>query len=285
MPGSEVALQDAGSALGLFLLAFLFGVKHGFDADHLATVDALTRMSADSACRARSGAGFSLGHGAAVVCMALLAGLLQQQARLPPVLQAGLAALSASIMLGLGVVNLRAALSATAHEPARLTGLRSQLLLPLLAGLAGRPAAPWLVGGLFALSFDTLSLAAVFALTGAAWGGLPMTLLLAAVFTLGMLLVDGLNGWWVARMLHRSDVLARRAAWLMALAVGMVSLAIGACALGRLVWPWMGQQDGTGNVGAHMWLSLWVLGVVAGSYLLAMFLARRSRASTSTHPA
>ena len=50
----------------LAALVFLLGLKHGFDADHLATIDGLTRFNA----RHRRpfarycGALFSLGHGA-----------------------------------------------------------------------------------------------------------------------------------------------------------------------------------------------------------------------------
>jgi hypothetical protein len=38
------ALPDDGFAL--VLLVFVLGVKHGFDADHLATIDGLTRFNA-----------------------------------------------------------------------------------------------------------------------------------------------------------------------------------------------------------------------------------------------
>ena len=49
-------------------LAFALGARHGFDADHLATIDGLARYSAASRPRLARSAGllFSLGHGAVV---------------------------------------------------------------------------------------------------------------------------------------------------------------------------------------------------------------------------
>jgi len=59
--------------VGLASVVLLLGVKHGFDADHLATIDGLTRAGAVSHSRwsRACGALFSLGHGAVVVAVAL----------------------------------------------------------------------------------------------------------------------------------------------------------------------------------------------------------------------
>ena len=62
-----------GDWLSLLILTFVLGMKHGFDADHLATIDGLTRYNA----RTRPGMArycgtfFSLGHGAVVMAIAL----------------------------------------------------------------------------------------------------------------------------------------------------------------------------------------------------------------------
>ena len=47
---------------------------------------------------------------------------------------------------------------------------------------------------------------------------------LAGAFVAGMVITDGLNGWWVARLLRRSDRLAARASRIMVLSVACVSL-------------------------------------------------------------
>ena len=58
----------------LCALALILGVKHGFDADHLATIDGLARCNAARSPRTAkfSGALFSSGHGLVVVLVTLL---------------------------------------------------------------------------------------------------------------------------------------------------------------------------------------------------------------------
>ena len=66
------------SVYPLFVLAFVLGLRHGMDPDHLATIDGLTRFNA-AAGRMRlarlCGFLFSLGHGAVVCVAALVAGV------------------------------------------------------------------------------------------------------------------------------------------------------------------------------------------------------------------
>ena len=65
----------------LAAIVFLLGLKHGFDADHLATIDGLTRFNARSQQRwARlCGVLFSLGHGAVVMVIALAVGYASER--------------------------------------------------------------------------------------------------------------------------------------------------------------------------------------------------------------
>jgi high-affinity nickel-transport protein len=59
--------------VALSLLVFVLGLKHGFDADHLATIDGLTRFNSRlrPGLARYCGALFSLGHGVVVVAIAL----------------------------------------------------------------------------------------------------------------------------------------------------------------------------------------------------------------------
>ncbi|MEI7870376.1 MAG: hypothetical protein WCI11_21070 [Candidatus Methylumidiphilus sp.] len=61
--------------LALILLVFVLGMKHGLDADHLATIDGMTRYNApvNPALARFCGVLFSLGHGAVVVAVATIA--------------------------------------------------------------------------------------------------------------------------------------------------------------------------------------------------------------------
>src|ERR1035438_10441950 len=71
--------------IALLALVFVFGGKHGLDADHLATIDGLTRYNLRRApARARwCGLLFSLGHGAVVIIVALGVGIASTQWLVP----------------------------------------------------------------------------------------------------------------------------------------------------------------------------------------------------------
>jgi len=62
----------------LFVLAFAFGVKHGLDPDHLATIDGLSRFNAASKPWLAKWAGvfFSLGHGLMITTVVAVLALL-----------------------------------------------------------------------------------------------------------------------------------------------------------------------------------------------------------------
>jgi high-affinity nickel-transport protein len=95
------------------------------------------------------------------------------------------------------------------------------------------------VGALFALSFDTISQAALFTLAATQFGGLGHALTLAMLFMLGMLVTDGINGMWISRLIARSDELARIASRVMSLAVGGVSIVVAAFSALQLLSPRM----------------------------------------------
>jgi len=89
---------------------------------------------------------------------------------------------------------------------------------------------PWavaLVGALFALSFDTVSQAALFALAAGRFGGVSTALLVAALFVLAMLVVDGINGTWISVLIPRADRTAVMASKAMLVGVAAISLAVG----------------------------------------------------------
>lgn len=103
----------------------------------------------------------------------------------------------------LALMNIVAVLRTPEQEAAHLQGWRSGPFARLLC--AGSPAMVIGVGTLFALSFDTVSQAALFAVTAAEFGGWRPALVLAMLFFIGMLLIDGVNSAWIARLIRRSD--------------------------------------------------------------------------------
>jgi high-affinity nickel-transport protein len=255
----------------LCALAFVLGMRHGFDADHLATIDGLTRANARRNPRlARlAGALFSLGHGAVVATVALAVGTLASGWQAPQWLEAFGLLSSAAVLFALAFVNLRNVWVSDPGAPVSPVGIKARFLkrLPDIE----KPWAVAAVGALFALSFDTISQAALFALAAGRFGGPASALFVAGLFVLGMLLVDGVNGLWISRLLRRADATAASASRIMALTIAGLGLAIGLMALGKLFFPavdeWTGERD--------LMLGGAVVVAVLASFFVAMISARR----------
>jgi high-affinity nickel-transport protein len=260
----------------LCALVLLLGLKHGFDADHLATIDGLTRFNS---LRQRwfgryCGALFSLGHGAVVLTIALAVGTASERWNTPHWLEAFGAWTSIVFLSLIGAVNLHAVLSTEPGEIVIPVGLKGRLLGRL--NQAGHPMTVALVGALFALSFDTVSQSALFALTATQFGGIGHALLLGALFVLGMLVTDGINGLWISRLIARSDQLACVASRVMGLAVSGVSLLVAAFGVAKLTLP----AVATWSEGRELAFGGVVVAVVTLSFSAAVFLARRPAVRT-----
>jgi high-affinity nickel-transport protein len=207
---------------GMLAAVLLLGFKHGFDADHLAAIDAIGRLNrqAGRPLAARwSGAQFSIGHSLIV----LLAAQLAYQAGgnwLPEWLDATGAWVSIVCLTLIGLLSIRSAGAwRQADAPVLPRWLRP--LLPLAVSRWGAAA----TGAAFALSLDTLTMAAWFASEGARLGGAGGVLLLALTFAAGMVLADGVSGWWVNRLAGASDLQRARGQQIAGWVVGLGALA------------------------------------------------------------
>lgn len=255
----------------LAALVFLLGLKHGFDADHLAAIDGLTRLNA----RARRpwarycGALFSLGHGTVVLVIALGVGLASSHWDAPHWLEASGAWISIGFLVALGLLNLQAVLATPLHQVVAPVGLKGRLLGSLAR--AQHPVLVAAVGALFAVSFDTVSQAALFALTAAQFGGVAPALALGLLFMLGMVVVDGINGMWISRLIARADQLALIASRVMTLAVSAVSLLVAAIGAAKLAAP---SFDAWSD-GKELFFGAAVVAALAASYLIARTAAYR----------
>jgi high-affinity nickel-transport protein len=229
-------------ALGLTALVFALGVKHGFDPDHLVAIDGFARSTARSAPRVARWAGlyFSLGHGAIVTLIGLAAAWFAGDWEAPQWLEPLGASISVGVLLALGIANLVMVWRASPGAAVTPVALRGRWVSERLAGTS-HPAMIAAVGAAFALSFDTVSHAIVFSLTGATAAGWLFALALGLVFTLGMVLTDALNGWWVARLVLQADRKAAIASRWMSLAIGALCLAIAVAGLARIGLPRLDQ--------------------------------------------
>lgn len=202
----SLELVSSGLPVSLALIA-LMGFRHGFDADHIAVVDGMTRARQlhRSYWTARLvGLQFALGHSATILLASLL--LFGQSAALPSWLDGLGMVISTVFLLVIAVTNLRHALS---QDDA---GVRP--LGPVSAALmraSGGHLHPALVGMAFAMSFDSMAQAAFFAAHGSEFSGMAAVAVMALVFGVGMTVADAANGALLAWFAGRSDHLARHA--------------------------------------------------------------------------
>ena len=214
-----------GDGLSLAALVFLLGLRHGFDPDHLVAIDGLTRGARRQELRRWNGLFFSLGHGAVVTLVGLVVALAATEWAVPPSLREVGAYVSIAVLLVLGAANLAAVFRTPADRRVSLVGLRGRWLAERLSG-ASHPVFIASIGAAFALSFDTISHALMFSLTGATLAGWLFATLLGLVFTLGMVLTDALSGWWVAQLVDSADRRAPSASRIMCVAIALLCLSI-----------------------------------------------------------
>ncbi|WP_342114441.1 HoxN/HupN/NixA family nickel/cobalt transporter [Pseudoduganella sp. OTU4001] len=257
------------------MLVLSLGLKHGFDADHLATIDGLARwnMAARPRLACQCGAWFSLGHGAVMSAIAAALTSLAAYWQPPAWLELWGAWISIVCLLGLGLLNVHALLSAPAGQVVATVGLKTRLLGRLAA--ASGPGGVALLGALFAVSLDTVSQATLFAVAASQFSGWPHALLLGALFTVGMLVSDGVHGIWIARLLRRSGEAAVMASRIMGWVVAGASFMVAGFGVLKLASPAIGDWSD----GKELAFGAALVAVLAGSFLLAMVMARPHDAS------
>jgi high-affinity nickel-transport protein len=262
----------SGGIYPLVALAFVLGMKHGMDADHLATIDGLTRFNA-AAGRNRlarlCGFLFSVGHGCVVCIVAVATSYLFQQGAVPAWMDDVGAWVSAFFLLTLGTLNLYAVFTTPSDEMVQMVGIKGRWLGKLKH--AGHPFLIALVGSLFAFSFDTLSQAALFSTTATQYGGALPALLLALCFMFGMMITDAANGLWISHLLQRADATARAASRVMGVTVALLSLAVAALGLSRRFFP----EASSWQDGRELFIGVSIIAVVGVCFLFARYTQQR----------
>jgi high-affinity nickel-transport protein len=207
--------------LGIGLTAYTLGMRHAFDADHIAAIDNTTRKLMAGGKRPMSvGFFFSLGHSSIVFALAFLLSL-GVKALVGPVQNDGsnlhhytgligtsvsgtflfiIAAINVIILVGILKVfrDMRRGVydETTLEEHLNNRGLMNRILRPIMKSIT-KPGQMYGVGLLFGLGFDTASEVALLVLAAAgAASALPWyaILCLPVLFAAGMCLFDTLDG-------------------------------------------------------------------------------------------
>jgi nickel/cobalt transporter (NiCoT) family protein len=212
--------QISGGALiftGLAITAYVLGIRHGFDVDHIAAIDNTTRKLLNDGKRPLTvGTWFSLGH-STIVCAMIVALVVavdfisrtwQTFASVGAVLGT---LISGTFLFVIGIVNVIIVVEVYRLFRGLRTGALDQAALDeqmakrgFLYRYFGRLFRvidePWQiypVGVLFGLGFDTATEVLLIGLAvGAAYSGIPIwaVLFLPALFTCGMVLSDTTDG-------------------------------------------------------------------------------------------
>ncbi|GEM_PF-221309 len=255
--------------LSLLGMVYTLGLKHGMDPDHLATIDGIARTNAsrNEQLARWSGFLFSAGHGGIVILLAIGVSVINRQWQTPAWLDTLGAGISVGFLYALGLVNLYSVLVAPANEVVAAAGLKSRLLGRFAQ--ISHPALIVAVGALFALSFDTLSLVALFSLAASSMSGLGYSVLLAGAFMLGMMTTDGVNGFWVAKLVTRADRRALVASRAMGFAIAGLSLLVGSYGLARFFFPAMASSTAE----SQLLLGCAAVAIIGLSFLISLRLA------------
>ena len=204
--------------VGLGFVAYMFGLRHAFDADHIAAVDDTVRYMIQKGKRPLGvGFFFSLGHSTVVLALAIGVAFAATavKAELPQLKDMGAiigASVSGIFLWVIGVLNLlvlldvlkiwhtaKAGTHSHAHLEALLQkrGLLNRLFGGRLQRLMNHSWQMYPLGVLFGFGFDTASEVGLLAMTaGASAGNLPVPaiLCLPLLFAAGMTVMDTTDG-------------------------------------------------------------------------------------------
>ena len=227
-----IAYHDRPALLAMALLAYVFGLRHAFDADHIAAIDNVVRKLVQEDKRAEHvGLYFSLGHATVVVlATGAVAGaashfkeVIEEVARLGAYVGA---ATSATFLIAVGLVNLvvlrgiwRAFVRAQRGEPIALSVAPGGLLARLFGGTfaaIGSAVHMYPLGFLFGLGFDTATEVGLLGMSASsAAGGLTVAevMIFPALFTAGMTLVDTTDSVLMVRAYRWAFVRPARKLW------------------------------------------------------------------------
>ncbi|MDJ0324756.1 HoxN/HupN/NixA family nickel/cobalt transporter [Cryobacterium sp. PH31-AA6] len=220
LPGLARSGGNPAVLLGLAVSAYLLGVRHAFDADHIVAIDNTTRRLIATGRRPVSvGFWFALGHSAVVLVSVVMlvvginafaGGLADEGSALRQIAGVWGAAISGLFLILMGALNLssltglrrvlrdiRAGRFVQSELDGHLAnrGLINRLLRPM-SRLVDAPWKMFPIGVLFGLGLDTAASISLFVFAGVLTPNLPWyaAMVLPIVFMAGMALFDSADG-------------------------------------------------------------------------------------------
>lgn len=300
--------------LGLGFAAYMLGLRHAFDADHIAAIDDTVRLMLQKGQRPLAvGFFFSLGHSTIVLLMALALALAAQWASAGMPFMQSVGGIIGATVSGLflwiiGLLNLRVLLDllkvwrrarTRAHDHEHVEqllagrGLMNRLFGGRLRKFIGRSWHMYPLGVLFGLGFDTATEVALLAMTaGAATGDLPLPALLSLplLFAAGMSLMDTTDGVLMTRAYHWAFVNPLRKVFynlgttsltvLIALVIGSIQLLQVLIDTLHLEGPWLSRIQAL-DFSA---LGLVIVGLFLVSWALSVAIWKLGRYGEATVP-
>jgi high-affinity nickel-transport protein len=222
VPGGFHIPGKGAFGLGLGVVAFSLGLRHAFDADHIAAIDNTTRKIREDRGKQPVSVGFwfSLGHSTVVVVMvaviafgvhSLVGSVQNDNSSLHAITNTLGASVSGVFLIIIGVMNLIVLVGIVGvfrrmrHGTYDEAELEAQLdkrgfMNRFFGGLMKFVTRPWHIypiGVLFGFGFDTVTEVLLLAIAGSAVAtGLPWyaVLVLPILFTAGMALMDTTDG-------------------------------------------------------------------------------------------
>ncbi len=304
-----IALSDRPALLATAFLAYTFGLRHAFDADHIAAIDNVVRkLTQERRAPISAGFFFSLGHSTIVILasVAIAATAAAVQTRFETFHAAGSVigtGVSATFLIVIGFANLvilRRIWSAVsrARRGQRVLdeeldavlagrGVLARIFRPLF-GAVSRSWHMYPIGILFGLGFDTateiglLGISATQAVQGLSFWTI---LVFPALFTAGMSLMDTADSALMTRAYGWAFVDPVRKLWYnltITAASVVVALFIGGIEALGLVGDKLGLEGGfwagVGELNDNLaYVGFVVVGIFAASWLVSTLVYRLTR--------
>lgn len=187
------------------VLMFVLGLRHGLDPDHIACIDGLTwrALNHEHPHAHWIGTLFAIGHGLLVTVIAVGVSQLTDSISVPDTVVLIFGWIPTMLLLLVGTLNLRVLLRTDpSFAP---TGWKLKLIPQRLRN----HSSPWavvVIGVLFATVFDTATQASAWGYVASnKGGGLLAAFLAGIVFTVGMVIIDTLDGLLICRISRGTD--------------------------------------------------------------------------------